>query len=349
MIRALFIFVMGLNLIQSDALPCTVFFLAGSPHATVAKNLDWSSGRGLIFINKRNVRKQGALVGTQTPLTWQSKYMNLTLTQDGRDFPWEGLNEAGLSVNVLELDGSEVPPASDPRPAVEMSQWIQYQLDTSATLSEAIDHALEVRVAPSTFIHYFICDSGSHCAVFEYLGGRLIVHVSGADLPYAALANDAYAASVSYLKHLLETKTPREIVSGKSDFSVERFSRAAIWSVGYSAGQDETAYAFRGLANVAESNTFWRMAFNLQAHVATLSTRAAPDLKSIDLMRFDPSCKTPVQIIDLNASLKGDASGSFHDFTEAENQALLNASARLTPELRKTMGAYPATHTKCLE
>jgi penicillin V acylase-like amidase (Ntn superfamily) len=82
----------------STALPCSTFFDSGSEEAVVAKNLDWNSGDGLMFINKRNVRKKGALVGSEIAAAWTSKYMSLTLTETGLEFPWEGLNEKGLSV-----------------------------------------------------------------------------------------------------------------------------------------------------------------------------------------------------------------------------------------------------------
>src|SRR5579859_3343763 len=114
--KQLCIFSICLAFFADAAYACTTFFVHGSADAVVAKNLDWPSGGGAIYINKRNVRKVAAFIRASTPLTWTSKYKSLTYTETGRDFPWEGINEAGVAVHMLELSSSVVPPANDPRP-----------------------------------------------------------------------------------------------------------------------------------------------------------------------------------------------------------------------------------------
>ena len=216
--------------------------------------------------------------------------MSLTLTEDAVEFPWEGMNEAGLSVGILTLATSVPPPATDPRPAVQMVQWIQYILDTSGTVEEAVRNAQAARVGPATTLHYFVCDATSDCAVFEYINGALVVHRSGVDLPEAALANDAYDASVAYLQNLMKTESTQTILAGSSALSLDRFSRASLWSQGYRAGgRDAIGYAFEGLRSVADPRTFWSEVFDLRERALFLSTRAAPQVKSIRLTDFDPN------------------------------------------------------------
>jgi len=84
---------------------------------------------------------------------WASRYMSVTFTESGREFPWEGLNEAGLSVNIMNLAGSSFPPPSNPRLVINTVQWVQYILDTSSNVDEATLKALDtgVRMVDSTF------------------------------------------------------------------------------------------------------------------------------------------------------------------------------------------------------
>src|SRR3954468_21363045 len=50
----------------------------------------------------------------------------------------DGMNEAGLVANLLYLAESEYPDATDTRPAVVITAWTQYVLDSFATLEEAV-------------------------------------------------------------------------------------------------------------------------------------------------------------------------------------------------------------------
>lgn len=49
------------------------------------------------------------------------------ICQYGRNFPTGGMNEAGLVIELMWLDGSRYP-VPDARPAVDNLQWIQYNL-----------------------------------------------------------------------------------------------------------------------------------------------------------------------------------------------------------------------------
>lgn len=329
--------------------PCTAFFLIGSPDSVVAKTLDWFDGRGLIFINKRDILKDAL----STSFHWKSRYMSMTLTQTGRDFPWEGMNEAGLSANILELAGSLAPPPENPLPSLEQTQWIQYILDTSANLRDAELAAEKVRVGPTTTVHYFVCDAGGACAVFEYLGGERVVH-AGVGLPFPALANDSYEDSVHYLRRLLGAEWPFQILSGSSTRSLDRFARAALWSssLGPASG-GEVPYAFAGLRSLAESTselrTYWRMAFLLKRHDAYLSTVAAPEVKLVHLGAFDPSCASGTWMLDINSRAEGDVVRNFRPYSSKANQALVELSRYLSPADKAAIGVYPEVHTRCQE
>ena len=305
-----------------------------------------------MFVNKRNVRKQGVMIGHQMPAIWVSKYMSLTLTETGLEFPWEGFNEAGLSVHILELASSRVPSPFDPRPALQMEQWIQYILDTSGNLNEAIANAQRIRVGVQSVVHYFICDASSLCGVFEFIDGDLIVH-SGAALPYPALTNNTYAESLTYLIQQLNGSPPTEIMMKQSSRSLDRFSRAALWSSSYSSDRSQLEYTFSALNNLQQMGaglqTFWKMAFHLRSLSLSWKTLNAPGLKSFHLADFNPDCSSGVQWLDVNSPLTGSVTSEFQNDPKSTNRSFIEGSHRLSAEEKDVIGHYPETQTKCLD
>ena len=61
-------------------------------------------------------------------ISWVSQYGSITFNQYGKEFPTGGMNEKGLVVELMWLDGT-IYPQPDERPAIGVLQWIQYQLD----------------------------------------------------------------------------------------------------------------------------------------------------------------------------------------------------------------------------
>ena len=61
------------------------------------------------------------------------------------------MNEAGLVVSAMGLEQTEYP-APDARPAISAFQWIQYQLDTAATVADVIASDAELRISNSDLL-----------------------------------------------------------------------------------------------------------------------------------------------------------------------------------------------------
>lgn len=99
------------------------------------------------------------------------------------------MNEAGLVANLLYLVGAEYEPQApdDARPTLPISAWVQYMLDNYATVAEAVEamRRQEFRVvtviAPSGqegLVHLSISDASGGSAIFEFIGGQLMIHHS---------------------------------------------------------------------------------------------------------------------------------------------------------------------------
>lgn len=111
--------------------------MEGSHRIYLGRNLDWDWEDGMIFINPRNVRKTAIVISLQDAAKWTSKYGSVTFNQLGREFPFGGMNEKGLVIENMWLDGTQYP-QPDARPEVNMLQWIQYQLDNYSTVAEVV-------------------------------------------------------------------------------------------------------------------------------------------------------------------------------------------------------------------
>jgi choloylglycine hydrolase len=88
---------------------CSTFQLQHGKHLVVGKNFDFHTDIGMVIINKRNVAKTALLSPWENPARWVSKYGSITFNQVGREFPFSGINEAGLIVEIMWLDESQYP------------------------------------------------------------------------------------------------------------------------------------------------------------------------------------------------------------------------------------------------
>src|SRR4051812_40275203 len=124
------------GLLVNRALACTTFCLKNEGEVLSGGNYDWTIGDGLVFVNKRGVAKRATVEESGNPARWVSQYASVTFNQYGRENPTGGMNEAGLVVEVMWLAETEYP-KEGPRPTVGSQEWVQYELDTSATVEEA--------------------------------------------------------------------------------------------------------------------------------------------------------------------------------------------------------------------
>lgn len=328
--------------------PCTVLFLPQSAGQVVAINMDWTTGQGLIFINKRNVHKQAAFVSGQTPLQWTSQYMSVSFTETGLEFPWEGMNEKGLSVHLLLSNSTVLPPASDPRPAVNGIQWVQYILDTSATTAQAITNAEATRVTGpfGALEHYFVCDANGNCAAFDYLNGQLSV-TQGSQFPMV-LTNDPYYLDYQNLSSMEAISSPAQIEALTGTDSKTRFAKAAMFSTQYTPQSEAVSYGFNALNSLTESDTQWRIVFSLANQTLQYRTTTATGLKYIDLQQFNPSCASGVQWHYLNALTSGDITSQFSNYSASANNVLIQANTGFSASTTATLEDFPSS-TQCEE
>lgn len=318
---------LALTLVSTaSASACTTFCLRDEGRIVFGKNYDWNVGDGMLVVNKRGVARTADAGGDPKPARWESKYGSVTFNQYGRDFPSGGINEAGLTIELMWLDGSRYP-ASDARPAVDVLQWIQYQLDNHATVAEVLASEKGLRIASQTPIHYLVADRKGQVATVEFLNGRMVAH-TGKDLPVAALANSTYSESVAYAR-----KQGEDVPAGIG--SLPRFTRAASRVRTFDAKDaDPVAYAFETLDQVVQpGHTQWSIVYEVDRGRVHFRTRDQRKIRSLDLKAVDFSCATPVRVLDLDADVQGDVAKRLIPYTRDLNRELVTASFRKTPFL----------------
>jgi penicillin V acylase-like amidase (Ntn superfamily) len=340
-----FALVSSLLLVPPAARPCTTFYIYTGDEAVFGKSYDWTVVEGLAIVNKRGMAKE-ALVGDDNPARWVSTYGSVTFNQYGRGLPLGGINEAGLVVEVMWLEEA-VYPEPDARPALDCLQWVQYVLDTCATVEE-------VRVAgdDTARLHYLVADAAGSCAAVEFLAGGAVVHTGDA-LPVPVLANDTYDDDVAFwLEHEGASPEAEELAGIASE---KRFARAAAWLESYDVDAMDSAtaadYAAGILDDVASPDfSQWRIVYDVAGGRVYWRTRENMETRWLELEAFDHSPATPVKVFDMNAAGSGDVTASFVDYTYEANRKLIDASFAgteflkdIAEEVREELARYPET------
>ena len=140
------------------------------------RNYDWMADEGMVCTNQRGLAKTSMKMPDGNTISWVSRYGSITFNQYGKEFPTGGMNEKGLVVELMWLDGTTYP-QPDERPSIGVLQWIQYQLDNHASVEEVINSDSKLRItSKGTPLHYLVADADGRAATIEFLNGKLNVH-----------------------------------------------------------------------------------------------------------------------------------------------------------------------------
>lgn len=314
------------------------------------RNYDWLTGNGMVCTNLRGLYKTSDKTSDGETISWTSKYGSITFNQYGKEFPTGGMNEKGLVVELMWLDGTKYPDADD-RPAVGVLQWIQYQLDNCSTVDELIATDKTVRIASkgTTPLHYLVADSSGNVATIEFLNGKMKVH-KGKDLPFAVLANDTYASSVEYA-------TKRLGNAGNNYFSsnsMDRFAKACNMVKAFqkeSTGTPVIDHSFSILDDVAQgTHTKWSIVYDITNKKIYFKTLGYSPVKNLAFSSFDLNCSAVSKTYDMNQAGEGNIASSFIDFTIGINRKLVTKSFddsktefTVSEEKRKEHWEYPGS------
>ncbi len=327
--------------------PCTAINLVDEEMSVVGANLDWPIEDGIIIINKRGFAKT-ALTDPKkklNPVKWKSIYGSVTFSLFGCDWPWGGMNEAGLVGCTLQLPQTQYP-LPDNRPSIFMGQWLQYQLDNHGTVNAVIesnDHLRIRQINKKNGVHYLFADGSGDCAVIEFLDNRCLVYHQ-ATLPVRALTNDPYGVSLNVVERFKGYGDQQPFPYG--NISLGRFLRASYLLENYTSIQEKSiidqtfgilnkvAVNFHDNAVVTgrpQTKTQWRIVYDITNERIFFQTLKFKNIRHIDLKTINFDCGRPIMFLDINSRLVGDITQDFEVLTEQANRRLFEKAFKINP------------------
>ena len=283
----------GVSEYSREALACS----AVSGERLWGANYDWQPQEGIAFQSPGRQMKRAFMAGPRA-VAWVSRFSSITISQFGRDFPMQGMNERGLAGVVL-MGKAEYPPSGKIGNVTE-NLWLQYQLDHYASVAEVAEHIDDLGIQRlSAPLHWFLCDASGACGVFEFVNGKPRVRY-GRDLEMAVLTNNPYADSLARWNAWRVSGS--ELPEGYESFA--RFIRLVEASLFPGFGRDAESVT-AALVNVSHRvKTAWQTVFD--SREVFLSVRAGTGARPEQVWRrLDarkdavPDCGEPLMMLPL--------------------------------------------------
>ncbi|MEN4951852.1 linear amide C-N hydrolase [Stenotrophomonas sp. TWI819] len=309
----------ALTCVSAQADACTrVVYLGDNQDVITARSMDWKTDVATnLWVLPKGIARDG-LAGPRS-IRWTSRYGSVVAT--GYDISTtDGLNEAGLSANLLWLAESKYPHQRGSRPGLSMSLWAQYVLDNFATVAEAVA-ALERE--PFTIVtdkvpgesrlatlHLSMSDATGDSAIVEYINGKQVIHH---DRAYQVMTNspvfDQQLALNTYWQDIGGT-----VMLPGTNRSADRFARAKFYINAIPKSEDPVvalASVFSVIRNVSVpygittpgepniSSTRWRTVADHKRKLYFFESAMTPNTFWVDLNKADFTRGAPVLKLDL--------------------------------------------------
>jgi penicillin V acylase-like amidase (Ntn superfamily) len=303
---------------------CTCTCLDHAGTCIFGQNFDFPFTKSLLFVNKRGVAKTGWDAGrTGEVARWSSRYGSVTFSQAGYQQAWGGMNEAGLVVGSMHHPAGGAT-RFDARPTLAGGLWVQYQLDTAATVREVLESELTIRNF-GVFMHYLVCDRTGACATIEYLEGKQVAH-TGPTLPIKVLANDGYDESLeAWRAHRPSGDAQVRFRDAAEKLSARARTAPAQLPAEETGAEiaDATAVqdAFGVQAHVSRPGTVWTAVYDNKNLRVYFRTGRDPRIRELRFAELDFSTATPVRMLDLDADLVGNISDRLPAYSHEQSLA----------------------------
>lgn len=343
-IFTLILFVMLPSFIQ----PCTTFFLSDGTTKIFGRNYDFQIGRGLLMVNKKNIAKESPKDKNNNSVKWNSQYGSVTFNQFGKEYPMGGMNEEGLVVELMWMNGTEYP-EPDTRPALNTLLWIQYQLDNCSNVQDVIDSDSKVRISKSSVpIHYLVADRNGSSAVIEFIEGKMVYRTES-DMPFKVLANDFYSDGLEYLSKHKGFGGAKAIENSPS--SLNRFATTCklIKEFDFNGNVMPVNYSFDILEKVSQpGSTQWSIVYDLVNSKIYFRSKESDKIKNISFTNLDFVCSSQAKVFDINKDIAGNINSDLSDYSQSINYDLIQYSFSnvdflkgSSEEMMKSLSVYP--------
>ncbi|MEM8607064.1 MAG: linear amide C-N hydrolase [Myxococcota bacterium] len=302
----------------APAQACTrVVYLGPSGMVLVARSMDWREDiQSNIWVLPRGIKRNGH--AGPNSLKWKARYGSVVVSayESGTS---DGMNEKGLVTNMLWLAESEFPTTTPKgKKGLAVSVWAQYFLDRFTTVDEAVDAMSggEIVVLTgetpgstgvgSANVHLSISDSTGDSAIFEYIGGKLVIHHGR---PYQVMTNSPTYDKQLALDEYWEQIGGTVMLPG-TNRAADRFARASFYVKAVPQTDDPrlaVASMFSVIRNVSVplgistpnqpniASTLWRVVADQKNLVYYYESTLTPNVFWLDLKDIDFSRRSGVR------------------------------------------------------
>ncbi len=307
-----------------------ILYETGTGTYITARSMDWVDPEltSDLWIFPQGIERNGG--GSDNELTWTSKYGSVITAFYGTASA-DGMNEKGLVGNMQYLTEADFgDPAETGKPTISIGAWLQYFLDNFATVEEAVaamqDPAFTIVSKPvengfPALIHMAISDATGDSAIFEYLGGELVIH-HGPE--YVVMTNSPIYSEQLALNAYWEKAGGENFLPGTAS-ATDRWVRASYYLKTMKKQEDPrlalaTVFSLiRGVsAPVSSANgveTLWRTVADHDAKTYYFDSVISPSVFWIDLNKVDltPGAKVMTLKVSKDRPLAGEVSSQFEE------------------------------------
>ena len=205
------------------------------PKGTIltARSMDWNEDmKTNLWIFPAGMERSGE--AGPNSFKWTSKFGSVIATAYDCSSS-DGMNEKGLVANLLWLAESEYEAWDQKKAGLSIAAWVQYVLDSYATVEEAVRGLSKQEFVVVTgdtpgrnsqaTLHLAISDPTGDNAIFEYIGGKLVIHHSRS---YQVMTNSPIFEKQLALNEYWKTIGGTVMLPG-TNRAADRFVRASFY------------------------------------------------------------------------------------------------------------------------
>ena len=328
---------------------CTrALYVAKDGTVIVGRSMDWGEDmHSNMWVLPRGMKRDGR--GGKNTVSWESKYGSLIVSAYDIGTA-EGMNEKGLVVNELALAESDYGKPPEGSKVISLSTWPQYVLDNFETVAEAVANLRKENFRVQTVVlgtgrpanmHLVISDATGDSAIFEYVGGKLVIHHGK---PYRVVTNSpTFDKQLAIMEYWKDAGGISKSLPGTSR-AADRFVRTSflldilprVVSPTYISGTPEKSFKFQapmavlslmrsvgtplGFANEEQpwvSSTIWRTVSDSTNRVVIFDSALTPATFWVKLDELDLRPGAPVKKLQL-AGGKTYSGNALSQFVEAK-------------------------------
>jgi penicillin V acylase-like amidase (Ntn superfamily) len=320
--------------LSSRSEACTrCVYLGPEGEVIVARSMDWVEDPGTnLYSFPRGMQRDGA--AGPNSIAWSSKYGSVVCSFYECSSV-DGINEKGLVANVLYLVESDYGQADGQKPILSIALWAQYVLDNYANVAEAVEalrKELFVIVAPILPNgkpgqgHLSLSDATGDSAIFEYVGGKLVIHHGRAD---QVMTNSPVYDQQLALNTYWQSIGGTAMLPGTSR-AADRFARASfcINAIPKTGNADQALASVFGVIRNASvplgitspgqpniAGTIWRTVYDQKHMILYYDSATSPNVFWVPITEMDFQEGAPVKKLTLvgGKTYNGNAANEFQD------------------------------------